>query len=47
MEIKGEVWKLDDLIKVIREEVEAREASDGTKVTQGLTKPLLHNQSSS
>ena len=41
-ETKSDVWKLDDLMKVIRDEVEAREASEGTKVTQGQPKPPLH-----
>ena len=30
-ESRSEVWKLDKLMKVIREEVEAREASEGSK----------------
>jgi len=38
----SDVWKLDDLMKVIRDEVEAWEASEGTKVTQDQTKPPSH-----
>lgn len=33
-EAKGEVWKIDELLCVIKLEVEAREASDGTRVTK-------------
>ena len=38
-ETKSEVWKIDELLEVIKVEVEAREASEGTKVNPH-TKPL-------
>ena len=34
-ETKEEVWKLDDLLSIIKNEVEAREASEGVKVNHG------------
>jgi len=38
-ETKSEVWKIDELLEVIKVEVEAREASEGTKVNPH-SKPL-------
>jgi len=34
-ETKDEVWKLDNLLSIIKNEVEAREASEGVKVEYG------------
>ena len=34
-ETKDDVWKLDDLLSIIKNEVEAREASEGVKVSHG------------
>jgi len=34
-ETKDEVWKLDELLSIIKSEVEAREASEGVKVSHG------------
>ena len=42
-ESRSEVWKLDELMKVIREEVEARETSEGSKVSQ-LNLPVSSNR---
>ena len=46
-EMKDEVWKMDDLVKVIKGEVEAREACERTKLkpcvkphTSSITSPL-------
>lgn len=35
----SEVWEMSDLLKVIRQEVEAREISDGVKPNVNLEKP--------
>ena len=34
-----EVWEMSDLLEVIRQEVEAREISDGVKTNVNLEKP--------
>ena len=43
-ELTDENWKIDELMEVIRKEVEARESSEGTKIkSQPVTsKPLTH-----